>query len=1136
MELQYKIFIKHSITFLCSFLLLVTSVSCKDEKQDSNAISETRKGALFTILSPEETHISFKNELTETVFKNGLFYEYYYNGAGVAVGDLNADGLCDVYFLSNLKTNKLYLNQGNMVFEERTKEANLEGHYGFPTGVTMVDINADGRLDIYICKSGKIDDPNLRRNELYVNLGNNSEGIPIFEEQAKQYGLDLPHFSTQASFFDYDKDGDLDMFLINHGIEIYPDDAIEKSLNVASKYRGERLYRNDGGVFMDVTQEAHIINNLIGFGLGVAIGDLNNDGWPDILVGNDFSEKDHMYLNQKDGTFKEIINMATGHISNFSMGNDIADINNDGLVDFISVDMMSEHNFDIKTSMSGMNPERFYKHVNLGLHHQYMYNTLQLNGGVHKGLPRFSDIAQLAGVSSTDWSWAPLFFDMDNDGLKDIFISNGIKRDFRNNDFVNYRKEQQQKLVELKEAGQNIDLKAYVKDIMDHMPQRKKENCFYKNKGDLTFEAIELEVRDRILTSSNGAAYADFDNDGDMDIVVNNSDDFSFIYRNNASENKRGYFLDVKLKGSSMNPYGVGAKLILKQKGREQILEQYLTRGFQSSVSEVLHFGLGSRDEIEALKIIWPDGKQEVLYDFKGNQVITLNHENAKETHSVIEVDSSFFKDVTSLTKLNHRHIENKFDDFEQESLLPHKMSNFGPALAVGDVNRDGKDDFYVGGAKDFSGGLYLQTTEGTFKETNNKLWLLDKTSEDIGAELFDVDSDGDLDLYVVSGGNEYNDDSRALQDRLYLNNGFGHFTKALGALPKMITSGSVVKPCDFDNDGDLDVFVGGRLVPGKYPFPARSYLLRNDFKNGEVSFTDVTDEMLPELKEMGLITDAEWVDVTGDKTKDLIVVGEWTPVNVFKNQGDMFLDITVKTGLKDKTGWWFSLASADMDNDGDMDLVLGNLGKNYKYKASYEEPFGVHTADFDDNGSLDIVLSYYDMGKKYPLRGRSCSSQQMPFIKKKFPTYNAFGQATLKDIYGETLEQSLSYRANTFATSYVENLGEGVFKMVELPNEVQFSSVNDMLLEDVNDDGKRDIITIGNLYASEIETPRNDASHGLVLLGDGKGGFTTVASNKSGLFIDGDSKHIKKIKINGHENTFLIAKNNDLMQIVTLK
>ncbi len=1110
--------------------------SCKKEDNNKSPIDKNIPNSLFTIVSSNISNINFKNELKESTTMNGLLYEYFYNGGGVAVGDLNGDDLPDIYFISNLKSNKLFLNKGNLKFEDVTKITLTKGKYGFPTGVTMVDINADEKLDIYISKSGKFNDPNKRRNELYINKGNNSDGIPIFEENAKEYGLDLPHFSTQASFFDYDRDGDLDMFLINHGILLYPDEAIEELMNTESKFQGERLFRNDNGKFTDVTTNSGIINNLIGYGLGLSIGDLNNDGWPDILVGHDYSEKDHLYLNQKNGAFKEVIKETTGHISNFSMGNDIADFNNDGLLDFISLDMMSEHNYDIKTSMSGMNPDRFYKHVNSGLHHQYMYNALQVNNGVHNKLPRFSDIAQLAGVSSTDWSWGPLFFDMDNDGLKDLFVANGIKGDFRNNDFVNYRKKKQKEILQLKKEGKSFDQQAYVRDIISHMPQRKKINYFFRNNGDLTFKHDSLQGKNNIAVNSNGAAYADFDNDGDLDLVVNNSDDKSFIYKNNTSEKGLGNFLKIKLIGSEYNSLGIGSRLIAKDENGKQILEQYLTRGFQSSVSEILHFGLGKKNNLKELQVIWPDGKIQYVNNIKANQTITIDYKDAiaKELH--IEKTTPIFKDITKDSKISFKHFENEFDDFEKESLLPHKMSNFGPSLAVGDVNNDGLEDFYLGGAKGYVGKLYIQTSNKDFVEKTSKVWDKDINSEDIGAELFDVDNDGDLDLYVVSGGNEFKENDISLQDRLYLNDGKGNYIKAHGVLPKMLTSGSVVKPCDFDDDGDTDLFVGGRLIPGKYPYPAKSYILENKSESGKLIFKDVTEKVAPYFKELGLITDAEWVDVTGDNKKDLVVVGEWTPILIFKNEENNFVNITASSGLNDKTGWWYSVASADMDNDGDMDLVVGNLGKNYKYKASVDAPFGVHTTDFDNNGTLDIVLCYYDLGKNYPLRGRSCSSAQMPFIKKKFPTYNDFGQATLVDVYGDILDNSLKYLATTFASCYIENLGDGTFNVTDLPNKAQFSSINDIILDDIDNDGFKDIISVGNLYASEIETPRNDAGYGLLLKGNGQEYFTPVSSTESGLFIRGDTKIMKPIKLgDSMERGIIFAKNNDFIQLINL-
>jgi len=1131
------IFVLRKLLF---FVLMGLLFSCGMDKVPDNLLAGDINKELFTILDSSVTNITFENQLKESLHMNGLFYEYFYNGGGVAVGDLNGDGLPDIYFSSNLKSNKIYLNEGNLTFRDVTDISGLKGNYGFFTGVTMVDLNGDGRLDIYACKSGLFNDPNKRRNELYINKGNNSQGVPIFEERAKEYGLDLPHYSTQASFFDYDKDGDLDMFLINHGIELYPDVVIGEYLNVESDYRGERLFRNDKGTFGDVTKQSGIKNNMIGFGLGLAIGDLNNDGWPDILVGNDYSEKDHMYLNQKDGTFLEVINESTGHISNFSMGNDISDFNNDGWLDFVSLDMMSESNYDIKTSMSGMNPDRFYEHVSLGLHHQYMYNTLQLNNGNSSqiGLPLFSDIAQLSGVSSTDWSWTPLLFDMDNDGFKDLFVSNGIKRDFRNNDFLTYRKEQQEKIIQLKKEGKKFDQKAYVEDIMDHMPKRERTNYFYKNNGDLTFSNKSLEWVENYATNSNGAAYADFDNDGDMDIVVNNVDSRSFIYRNNTSELGLGNYLKVKLSGPEQNKIGIGTRLIVEQGDEKQILEQYLTRGFQSSVSEVLHFGLGQHKTVKLLTVLWPDGKIQLLQNINVNQTININYSDAKIEKFQNDEHQKLFRDITESSNISYHHKENEFNDFKYESLLPHKMSNFGPALAIGDVDGDGLDDFYVGGAKGYPGALFIQKSNATFFESKNNVWNQDKNSEDIGAIFFDANTDGYLDLYVVSGGSKFEVTQVELQDRLYLNDGKGHFFKTVNSLPQMASSGSVVRPYDFDSDGDLDLFVAGRLDPGKYPFPATSTLLRNDSSKDKVLFTDVTNKLAPEFNKLGLITDAVWTDVTGDNLKDLVIVGEWTPVMIFKNNKNSFTNITSTSLLSENTGWWYSITSADMDNDGDMDLIAGNLGLNYKYKATQENPFEIFVKDFDKNKTLDIVLSYSDKGNKYPLRGRECSSNQMPFIKEKFPSYSDFGSATLSDVFlKEDLETALHYKASNFASSYIENLGDGTFKVKSLPNYAQFSSVNRTLIDDYNGDGIKDIVIMGNMYGSEIETPRNDASLGMLLLGNGQGDFEPVPSYESGIYIKGDSKDAHFIYV-GEERkkAIIVVKNNDKIQIITIE
>ncbi|MEN7550160.1 VCBS repeat-containing protein [Rapidithrix thailandica] len=1128
---------KYSYNLLFGTLLMWGSCSSPQQKQQSQSVDPELPQ--FEVLNSKETGITFRNDLKESLLMNGLFYEYFYNGGGVAVGDVNNDGLPDVYFTSNLQSNELYLNKGEFKFENITQTSGTKGKYGFPTGVTMVDINNDGWLDIYISKSGRFSEPEKRLNELYINLGANEQGVPVFEEKAEEYGLAISALSTQASFFDYDRDGDLDMFLINHGLDTYEDAKLALYAGMSSDLRGDRLYRNDNGKFVDVTKEAGIVNVMLGFGLGVSVGDMNNDGWQDIYVCNDYSGKDHLYINQQNGTFKECSNEATRHTSNFSMGSDVADYNNDGWLDVVSLDMMSEDNFGIKTSMSGMNPARFYKHVDLGLHYQYMYNALQLNNGTKPGsdVPVFSDVAQMAGMSSTDWSWAPLMFDMDNDGLKDMFISNGIKRDFRNNDFVNYRKKRQKEIMELKKQGKDFDQKAYIRDIMSKMPTRKKPNYFYRNKGDLTFEKKNTDWVKDILTNSNGAAYADFDNDGDLDLILNNSDDIAFIYKNNSRELGQGNYLKVKLEGSEYNKLGLGARVAIQGQNSKQIQELHLTRGFQSSVEEVLHFGLGETEMLDQVTVTWPDGKVQRLKQVKPNQLLSLSYENAKQSEEQVVSPKYAFEDLTAKAGVHYIHRENKYDDFEKESLLPHRMSTFGPGLAVADVNGDGLEDFFVGAASGYAGSLFLQTEEGTFRKGNHRFLLADKKSEDLGATFFDADQDGDMDLYVVSGGNEFEAEAKEYQDRLYLNNGKGQFTKAVNSLPSISASGSKALPFDFDGDGDLDLFVGGRQLPAQYPYPAKSYILQNESTQGKVLFKDVTEAVCPEMNKLGMVTDVVWVDVNGDQQKELVLSGEWMPVTVFSVQPGAWQNITEAAGLADQTGWWFGITAADVDNDGDQDLIAGNLGINYKYHTSFEEPFQVYMQDFDQNGSNDIVLGYYNEGRLFPLRGRQCSSNQMPFIKKKFPTYNEFGAATLVDVYGkEKLETSLHYTANTFATTVFLNDGKGQFTANPLPSRAQISSTNGIVVEDVDMDGNPDLILAGNLYGSEVETPRNDAGIGLYLKGKGNGEFEVVAPSESGLYLIGDVKEMKTIQLgNNGEKALLAAMNSDQLQVVKI-
>jgi hypothetical protein len=1130
---------KTSIILGFSFLFL----SCGEKKEKP----ETNNGgkeveALFTLMSPNETKLNFINVINESPTVNGVLYEYLYNGGGVAVGDLNNDELPDIYFISNLYSNKLFINRGNLSFEETTLVSKVKGVNGFPTGVTMVDINADGLLDIYVCKSGDYNNLDQRRNELYVNKGNNKDGIPVFEEEASKYGLDLPHYSTQAAFLDYDKDGDLDMFLINHGIE--PADVepkISTLLNKKSDYSSERLFRNDNGKFVDVSEDSGIINNSIGFGLGIAVGDLNNDQWPDILVGHDYSEKDHLYLNQKNGTFKEVILQATNHISNFSMGNDIGDINNDGLLDFISVDMVSNNNYDLKTSMSGMSIKRFQDIVDQGLHHQYMFNTLQLNNGNFKenDIPAFSEIGKYAGISNTNWSWAPLLFDMDNDGWQDVFVSNGILRSFRNNDFVIYKRKRVERLYKDLEIYKNRDslIKTYYDDILARMPEKKEVNLLYLNNKDFTFSLMNEAWQLNTPSCTNGAVYADLDNDGDLDIIGNNINDPAFVYRNNARElASKNNYLKIKLKGPESNTLGIGARITVETNEEKQTKEQYLSRGFQSSVSEILHFGVGSSEKIKSLEILWPDGKIHSISEVSANQQLNLNYSDASNPGSPIkEISKPIFNDVTNIVQADYKHVENKFDDFERESLLPHKFSENGPSLAVGDVNSDDLDDFYVGGAKGKMGELFLQQQNGSFKSVQQELWAKDKNHEDISSVFFDADGDGDLDLYVVSGGNEEMEQDEYYRDRLYENLGNGQFAKKENALPNDLISGSCVKTADFDNDGDIDLFIGGKLIPGKYPLPASSYLLRNESSNGNLKFVNVTEELAPFMDQLGMVSDAEWLDLDNDKSLDLIIVGEWMPIKIIKNTGSKFVDVTVQSGLENNTGWWFSVASADFDKDGDRDFIVGNLGLNYKYKASPEAPFEVYASDFDKNGSLDIVLSYQEKGVAYPLRGRECTSNQMPFIKEKFPSYHDFGMADLSTVYGaEELRKATHYKATTFETTYVENLGNFKFKTHSLKGLSQFSSVNSILIEDFDKDGNLDALLSGNLYQSEVETPRNDAGYGVLLKGNGQGQFSTLYPNESGLLVRGDVKNAGIINSNsGIGKRVVFAKNGEELQFI---
>ena len=1108
---------------------------------------------LFELRTSDVTNLDFNNMIIENEKINILTYEYFHNGGGVAIGDVNNDGLPDVYLTGNLVPNKLFLNQGGLVFEDISVEAGVSGTQGWNTGVTMVDINQDGWLDIYVCLSGGLPEP-YRANQLYINngisaatAGNQGAKQVSFTEKAAEYGIADTGYATQATFFDYDLDGDLDLFILNHNIKPISDFSPSQVRTTHDPNVGDKLYRNDDGKFNEVTREAGIITNPIGYGLGVSVGDINNDRWPDIYVANDFIEHDYMYINNGDGTFKESIKESFPQISQFSMGTDMADFNDDGWLDIISVDMVAEDNYRQKTTMRPMSRDVFYYAVEDGFHYQYMHNALQLNRGhppqsqegtavegdtplvpPSKGGARgvtFSNISKLAGVSNTDWSWAPLFADLDLDGYKDLVVTNGYKRDISNKDYGLFEKKKMEEFREGEITNQQL-----FSQLLEAAPVTKIENYVYKNNGDFTFSKMNSDWNFNQKAFSNGMAYGDLDQDGDLDLVINNIDDQTFVYQNQARELGKRNFIRIKLKGPAGNINGLGARVWIKTVDKQQIFENYVTRGFQSSMNYGLNAGLGLQTTIDTIKVQWPDGKQQIIAGINANQTILIDYADANFSVFQEEKRSFLFKDVTNQFGVRHRHVENKFDDFAYEVLLPHKMSEFGPYVSTGDVNGDGLEDFFVGGASGTTGNIYIQAPDGAFLSKLSPAFDQHMNNEDMGSAIFDADSDGDLDLYVVSGGNEFEIGAPELKDRLYLNDGQGDFTYQPDLLPQIFTSGSVVRPVDFDGDGDQDLFVGGRMNPRNYPMPADSYL----FLNNQGKFENITDEYAGDLLKIGMVTDALWTDIDGDNDPDLLVAGEWMPITVMINdQGKLVRQ--ENTGLEETQGWWFSLAAGDFDQDGDIDFIGGNLGLNYKYKTSKAEPFQVYLNDFDLNGSLDIVLGYFNDGELFPLRGRECSAEQMPFIKQKYPTYDLFGKASLQEIYGlENLGSSLHLTVNTFQSSYIENLGNGRFTVKPLPVEAQFSAINGIIADDFDGDNHLDLVIAGNLYASEVETPRNDAGVGLFLRGNGKGQFSVVNAVDSGLYLPFNVRHMVGIELDSLGKAFMVANNNDRLRIVS--
>jgi enediyne biosynthesis protein E4 len=1090
--------------FCGSLLIFALLAGCNDQQEKKELVVEA---PVFNRIPSSHSGIAFTNIVDENINNYFDFFAYVYNGGGVGIGDINNDGLPDIYLTGNEVPNKLYLNQGNLKFKDITETAGVAGNGRWNNGVTMVDINSDGLLDIYVCKGGWREPEAQRRNLLFINQGNLT-----FKEQASEYGLDEPNYSIHASFFDLDNDNDLDVYVTNRPDSFdLPLTEMVRQKKLSPSTSRDKLFVNENGKFIERGLQAGITSNF-GYALSIVTADLNSDGYTDIFVANDFAEGDYMYINQKNGTFKEQIKQATNHISMYSMGTDIADINNDGLEDIMVSEMLPEDYKRSKVSMPSMDVEGFNAIVNGGMHKQYMHNALHLN----QGNLFFSEISQLSGVAKTEWSWSCLLSDFDNDGKRDIFVANGYKRDVFDGDA-------QQKLTAFiqknkhKYASPEEMLQKGFKEFISVYEPIKVNNYLFKNKGDLQFENVSKAWGFNDPGFSNGAAVGDLDNDGDLDLVINNLDAESSIYENTSAT--RNNFLKIKLSGPKGNPDGLGAKVTLYHNNEIQFFENKTVRGYLSSNEPVVHFGLGTISNIDSLKVVWNDGRQNVVTNIKANQLVSVKYDQSRGKPTQKPEKKKLFIESTGTLATSFIHRENIFNEYSEQILLPHMFSRSGPFLAIGDVNKDGNDDFYVGGASGQAGKLFIHKN-GTFLPSATRVFENDKGYEDMGSVLFDVDNDKDLDLYVVSGGSEFPEGSEKYQDRLYINDGKGNFQK--GTLPKTLSSGSCVAPYDIDGDGDLDLFRGGQVVAGQYPKDPKSYLFINEKGN----FIDKTTQVAPLLSNAGMVNSAAWVDLNGDKRSELVVIGEWMPVRIFEYKESKFQDVSSEYGLTKTEGWWNKVTADDLDDDGDQDLIIGNLGENYKFKASADKPFQVYAKDFDGNGTNDIFLArYYKDSLLVPIRGRECTSQQMPVIGRKFPTYVSFASSDLAGILGEDMKDALHYKAHLFASVILVN-ESGKFTVKKLPSLAQLSAVNGIVIKDFNKDGKKDILVAGNKFDVEVETTPADASAGLLMTGDGNLNFKSVMPVESGFFVPYNVKDLQALQINGEWHIVVTVNN----------